>query len=169
LEQILNDIPRIKNSREAMLAAVVACRYTDVIRQESFPFRDDSDFMLLEAYMANSATIAHASERLRSNREFITAVLEWNRRVPDQGRGGKSSSFIVHTPSDFQLDNPDLVAQAIACGERNHMQWVSKLDTGVWRQREVIVACLDKGLSVLDHVYGLSALHPERSGQPFSR
>jgi hypothetical protein len=108
---------------------------------------------MLEANNNSVYTLEYASDRLKSDRDFMeTASLQ------------KGRSFaITFSPPEFQLENLDLVTRAIEnldCEEHMLRNFFDKLDPAVWNHRPAVVAWLRSGKPILDKLSSLD-------GNPF--
>jgi hypothetical protein len=130
--------------------------FPDAIARCPFHIQDDEEF-ILRAFMSNHETFAHASERLRSSRDFVATALAWSH----QRKGGGRYAFITHTTAEFQVQNPDLIIEAFDHSKsrkewENDVEnesgdlWFSGLNREVWSNKAVVMACVRKGWTLLE-------------------
>jgi hypothetical protein len=93
----------------------VCASFPILILRCPFCIRDDEEFML-QAFQSEPGTFQHASERLRSSRDFVVAALALN-QSHDLGY-----SFMEETTKEFQVQNLDLIVLAIE-SEKCQAEW----------------------------------------------
>lgn len=89
---------------------------------------------MLSACQLRPELVQHATERLRSNPDFVLDVLTRS----------KDKEAIFHTSEEFQRDNIDVVKKAMELCDRRDVEFFEDLAEAVWEHQSLVLASMEK-------------------------
>jgi len=145
----LDKVPSLIGLREVAFILATARHYSPLKLFEFLrgsPYIDDKDFVMA-ACQRDYAFIQYASERLRSDRDVVLAVLTMYLR---EGRSSRRVFPLFSTSAAFQLANLDIDVKAIKIlHEQDKRRFFHALTIDAWTHRDVNEAWLERGWTVL--------------------